>query len=314
MSVVRTHLHGLQKEPSRVIFSQSEHNFRMSSNQSTSDRFPWAFFGLAFAFSWLVWLPAILANVGVIKLPLEQYANAFLFVGVFGPMFGACVCVYREKKWSGLRGLLGSLLKVRFHPAWWMAIVLLPIAIQAVAHFLPFVVGGPIPPRGTSSAREFISTFALVTLLGGGQEEIGWRGYALDRIQSQFNALTSSVLLGAIWALWHLPLWFMPGTSLRFAPIGSFVIGLLSLSVILTWIYNNTGRSAIAATLTHGMSNAAHTLFPIFIFSGTSQPVYSYWAVISAIAAVAIVLMFEPKTLTTFSLTGRIRNRLSRPR
>ncbi len=262
------------------------------------NRFPWLFFGLTFAFSWLVWLPAILGNLGFVRFPVEQYANAFLFAGVFGPMFGASVCAYRERKWSGLQELLSSLIRVRFRPAWWLAIVLLPIAIQAFAHYLPLLVGGPLPPSGTSSMREFISTFVLVTLLGGGQEEIGWRGYALDRIQSRFNALTSSILLGAIWALWHLPLWFMPGTSLRFAPIGSFVIGLLSLSIILTWIYNNTGKSALAATLTHGTSNAAHTLFPIFIFPGNGQPVYTYWSVLSAVAAIAIVLMFEPKTLT----------------
>ncbi len=263
------------------------------------NRFPWAFFALTFAFSWLVWLPAVLGNLGVINFPGERYANVFLFAGVFGPMFGASVCAYHEKQWRGLRDLLASLPRFRFRPIWWIAVVLLPIGVQAVAHYLPFLVGGPIPPTGTSSMREFISTFALVTLLGGGQEEIGWRGYALDRIQSRFNALTSSVLLGSIWALWHLPLWFMPGSSLRFAPVGSFVVGLLSLSVILTWIYNNTGKSALAATLTHGTSNAAHTLFPVFISVGNGQPIYTYWSLVSAVAATAIVLIFDPKTLAT---------------
>ncbi len=270
----------------------------MTQTRSSELRFPWDYFALTFGFSWLVWLPAILGNAGIIQFSAERYAGALSLLGLFGPMFGACTLIYRKEGWGGLKRFLGGILNVRFRIGWWAAILVLPLSIQASAHFLPLLTGTQSPPPGTSSLGVFLSTFVMVTLLGGGQEEFGWRGYALDRIQSRFSALTSSLIVGTFWACWHLPLWFMPGTSLRFTPFGPFLLGLLALSIILTWVYNNTGKSILAPMLTHGMTNAAHALLPIFILPGSDQSVYTYWAVITALVAVAVLLIWGVGTLT----------------
>jgi membrane protease YdiL (CAAX protease family) len=114
---------------------------------------------------------------------VDGYAGTLSIVGLFGPVFGACILTYRDGGWAGIRRLLGRLLRIRFPAAWWGVIVGLPLGVQAAAHFLPLVTGEPLPPAGTTSFWVFLSTLLMVTVLGGGQEEIGWRGYALDLIQ-----------------------------------------------------------------------------------------------------------------------------------
>jgi membrane protease YdiL (CAAX protease family) len=144
----------------------------------------------------------------------------------------------------------------------------------------------------------FLRIFLLVTFLGGGQEEVGWRSYALDRLQARFSALLSSLILGTFWAVWHLPLWFMPGTSQPVTPFGAFLLMCLSLSVILTWIYNNTGRNMVAVILTHGMVNASHPLLPVINPGSPDQHVYVFWAFTIAATAAVITLVWGPATLT----------------
>ncbi len=260
--------------------------------------FPWSYFVLTFSFSWLLWLPVVLGHLGVIPFPTNKLAEPFFFAGVFGPMFGASVLTYRAEGGAGLRRFFGRLLDARFPIVWWGAIFLLPLTLQAVAHFLPLLWGESVPPSYISSPVMFLQIFLLVTLLGGGQEEVGWRSYALDRLQARYSTLLSSLILGMFWAVWHLPLWFMPGTSQPFTPFGAFFIMCLSLSVILSWIYNNTGKSMMAVILTHGMVNASHPLLPVIRPGSPDQPGYWYWALTLAIAAMVIVVIWGSASLT----------------
>jgi hypothetical protein len=92
-------------------------------------------------------------------------------------------------------------------------------------------------------------------------EELGWRGYALDRLQLEWSALSASVILGVVWALWHLPLFFIEGSyqhdSVGFATTGFwlFMAGIVALSAVFTWIYNNTERSITGIIVLHGWVN-----------------------------------------------------------
>ncbi|WP_232819215.1 CPBP family intramembrane glutamic endopeptidase [Homoserinimonas sp. OAct 916] len=124
--------------------------------------------------------------------------------------------------------------------------------------------------------------------LGGGQEEIGWRGFALDRLLQRHNDLASSLILGVVWALWHAPLWFITGSSQSFMPFGAFLIMILAESVILTWVYVGSGRSMFIAMWTHGVGNAYMAIFPVLILATVNQ--YLYWIFSCVLAAVAVVI------------------------
>jgi len=99
------------------------------------------------------------------------------------------------------------------------------------------------------------------------KEEIGWRGFALDRLLSRHNDLVASLILGVVWALWHLPLWFMTGTSQGSMPFGSFLLMSVALSIIMTWVYVDSGGSMFLAMWTHGVANAYMAIFPVLVLA-----------------------------------------------
>lgn len=128
-------------------------------------------------------------------------------------------------------------------------------------------------------------------------EELGWRGYALDCLQSKRNALVSSLILGIVWSLWHLPLFFIKDTYQYDLGFGSpafwlFIIGIVPLSFSFTWIYNNTHRSTLAVILFHAMVNFTGELIAI------TERADTYSIMLWFIAAVAIIIIWGSKTFT----------------
>ena len=91
-------------------------------------------------------------------------------------------------------------------------------------------------------------------------EEVGWRGYVLPRLQAKYNALVSSLIVGVIWGLWHIPKFLAPGNT---SPFGWFMIKVIADAVLYTWLYNNTKGSLLLATLFHAAGNTAGVFLPV---------------------------------------------------
>jgi membrane protease YdiL (CAAX protease family) len=150
-------------------------------------------------------------------------------------------------------------------------------------------------------------TFLFVELTFGAlSEELGWRGYALDELQSRWSALTSSLVLGFIWAFWHTPAFLIPGMSQHESggiyswAYVSFILSVTLGNVLITWIYNNTGRSILVAGFLMHFEQNASLIFVAGIFERSTMPP-AYWTVVlvmSAFAAIMIVIIYGPKTLT----------------
>jgi membrane protease YdiL (CAAX protease family) len=143
-----------------------------------------------------------------------------------------------------------------------------------------------------------IGSFALGTLVYGPlPEELGWRGYALGRLQERYNALSSSLILGTIWALWHLPLFYVRGTTHYSHGAWSawwwlFLAQTIAVAVIFTWIFNNTRRSTLGAILFHLVVNAA------YVVAGLTPRANACAALLWFIAAAAVVAYWGADTLT----------------
>ena len=141
--------------------------------------------------------------------------------------------------------------------------------------------------------------FIYMLFLGGPlQEEFGWRGYALDRLQSRHTALISSVICGFIWAIWHLPLNFTSDVGPQYSVVLSMFIGslisLVLLSVFFIWSYNNTGRSILAVLLFHASINpSTFKLFPMF----ESQSTPPYYAILILIGVITVLIIWGRKKL-----------------
>ena len=135
-----------------------------------------------------------------------------------------------------------------------------------------------------------------ILFIGGGLEEFGWRGYALDRMQTGNNAVIASLVLGFFWGLWHLPLFFMQGTTQAEAaiPIWEFILQIMVLSVLFTWLYNNTGGSLLVAILFHTIGNTTAALLPPYFTSELGRWIYFGFLLI---AAVVVILIWDHRTL-----------------
>jgi len=197
-------------------------------------------------------------------------------------------------------------------PLRWYGVIFLTVpAITALAALVDRLLGGQ-GLRLEAAARFLeqplqVLPFALFILLFGPlPEEIGWRGYALDRLQARrcpefieaWNALASSLILGVAWAVWHLPQFFVRGTYQHGLGFGSpsfwmFMLGGTTVSSILyTWIYNNTGRGTLSAILFHFVQNFTGELFELSV----RAELYSF--LLTIVAAMLVVLVWGPKTLT----------------
>ena len=135
----------------------------------------------------------------------------------------------------------------------------------------------------TSYAKTFLGLFYLAVL-----EEYGWRGYALDRLQVRWNALTSSLILAAFWGPWHLQQWFMGGRSV---PFFAFWYGICMESILLTWLYNNTKRSLLPVILFHTLLNAQ--IFPTWNTMTSTMIFVLIWTIVP----IVVIIVWGPRRL-----------------
>jgi uncharacterized protein len=253
------------------------------------------FFVLAYALSWILESPLVF--LGDTVTGTQSFVLVILASNV--PSAVAIVLTAIVLGRGALRKLLGRLLIWRVDPRWYLVVILGPVALAGGMIALNTLVGGPALSFGTSLlfSAGIILAFSIFpgSALG---EEIGWRGYALPRLQSRMNALGASLTIGVIWGLWHLPLWLTgePGRP----PIlyAAFVVSAIALSVILTWVYNSTGDSLLLVVLLHATVNLPVSLVRDLLGeSGATVPVLLYFGLI-VVTAIVVVIVAGPKHLS----------------
>jgi uncharacterized protein len=248
------------------------------------------FFGLTFLWAWAFWWLAVFLGVA-----WPEPAALLLFaLGGIGPVLMASVLVHRGASGERLGEFWLRVIDPRRVPLpWYLAILLVAAGPPVLARLLD---AGALTGVGIDAGPAALATFT-VGVLAGIAEEPGWRGYALDRLQTLFSALGASLLLGAVWALWHLPLFFIEGTYQNQLGVGTwgfwlFFVAIPPGSVLITWVYNNSRRSIFAAILLHALGNAVNETVNL---EGVAENVISIAAVV-AIAAV-ITLLWGARTL-----------------
>ena len=173
------------------------------------------YFLFAFGFTWLFWVPEALAMRGLLG---SSFVVDFLLgpnnPAAWGPLVSAVLLTWWNEGGSGIVRLLRRGVDHGFAKVWWIPIILVFPIIHGGALLLAVVGGASFPELFWLSDPLLIVVYFVTALLFQGplQEEFGWRGYALDRLQARFNALGSSVILGFMWGLWHLP-YFLIGTD-----------------------------------------------------------------------------------------------------
>ncbi len=255
------------------------------------------YFALAFVLAWVFWVPAALSEQGAVG---GSPPTAMLVVlGTFAPSVAA-VLVAARKGGAGARPLLGQLLRWRVGPGWYAVALFGPAALMLVAIGLHVALGGAVPDFPEPSRWPLVAVNLVLVLLVGGPlgEELGWRGFALPRLQARHGALRASVVLGVVWALWHLPLFAVPGAPQGQVPFLLFVAQAVALSVFFAWAYNGSAGSLPIVLLLHASVNTwAGALRILPEATGSLLP----WILATALAclvAVALVLAYGSSTLS----------------
>jgi membrane protease YdiL (CAAX protease family) len=248
----------------------------------------------------LIFAPFIL---GFLEWKPDEIGPVFgiiLIVGNLGPTITAFVLTAISDGKRGVRELWGRFWNRNLSVQWLLiALLIWPVVGLGINLIARVLDGNPTYPIFSflDKSWTFLLSAFLFGLFVGLREEFGWRGYALPRLQSRWNALTSSIILGVFWALAHLANWFMPpGSSSRDYPFWEFLVQIILTSIVYTWIFNNTKGNVLAIILAHAVGD----FWPRFIGVPTSlseTTIFLYLDGILLLVVIPIVVIFGPKSL-----------------
>jgi len=227
------------------------------------------FFVLAIGLTWIFMVTDALGSHGILpfRLPLP-----LLVVMGYMPTLAAILVAGWTKGREGIQVLLRKLLIVRAGLRWYLfaifgmaGVYALSIGLYNLLHLDAglslFSVRLPQAPAW-QVALTIVPMFIVIGIVNG--EELAWRGYAMPRLQARYNALTASIIMGLIWSLFHLPLFFtVTGSSQSGMSFWSFTISTVCLSILFTWMLNNTRGSVFLAYLFHAAQNTWSQVFNI---------------------------------------------------
>jgi membrane protease YdiL (CAAX protease family) len=256
-----------------------------------------AFFVLVYAISWGLSLFAARGVLPFAVPPVVALAGGLLYH--FGPALAGIAVAAALAGRAGVKGLLRPLGRWRVGIGWYLFIALYPLVLRLTAVGLGRIFGGPAPvlfdshslglPAGNPLALA-LPVFLSTLILTGVAEEIGWRGFALPRLQDRFSALVSSLILAALWAPWHYNPLNYPGIR---AVIPWHIPAVLAMTILMTWVYDNTGGSLLIAVLFHAFSNFSDWVIPTAPAAlGGSAAALTVQVGLNLAVALAVVLVF----------------------
>ena len=213
---------------------------------------------LTFAVTWIVWLTP--SAVGARGAVFALGGPVFL-LGVFAPGLVAIALTAREEGRAGVARLLGRIGIWQVDARFYLFALVYLAATKLAAALLHRAITGGWPAFGVVSVPLILGGILISTWVQAG-EEIGWRGYALPRLAAHLGLGGASVCLGVIWALWHLPLFYLPGTGSDGQSFPIYLLHVIPLSVAMAWLYWKTGGSLLLVMLMHASVNNTTGIVP----------------------------------------------------
>jgi CAAX protease family protein len=259
-----------------------------SKTIASRSRSPLTFFLLVFALSIPFWLIGAVTGLQLVPgLPVSSLM-------AFCPLTAASILVYGENKTAGVTGLLRRSFDYKRITAkiWYAPIVLLMPGAMVVTYGLMRLMGLPLPTPQFPAVAALVMLVAFFVAAVG--EELGWSGYVIDPMQDRWGALHAGILLGLVWAAWHI----VPLLQAQRSPvwIAWWCLSTVASRVLIVWLYNNTGKSVFATILFHDMSNVSWLLFPNY--GSHYDPRIAAPVVI--LAAAIVTVLWGPRTLARY--------------
>lgn len=250
------------------------------------------YFVMAYSFSWLAWIPYVLAQDGLGLLPVRLTQFGLLPGAYLGPILAGFLMTAVTEGKPGVARLRRRLVQWREGWQWYLF---------AICGFPIIIVAGFLTQPGAEAAThpvlpQLILFFPLLLLMeiftSGLAEEPGWRGFALPRLQLQYGPLLGSIILGILWQCWHLPLYLTDwGGGAGWLEICEAIIGNIGLTIVITWVFNHTRESLLIAILMHATLDAFGSDSALFLFSMQWEQKYGNMALLIGFGVVALVLV-----------------------
>lgn len=256
------------------------------------------FFIIAFALSWILWSPWWLGQDGLGLLPIPGSIQVVALVnplGIFGPAAAALIVIRATEGRAGLRNFWANVTSLRLGLRWWgVALIGIPVLLLVGALLLPGTLSA-FSIDGLAGALTIYPVQLLgIVFLGGGLEEIGWRGFAQPRLQEKCSPLVAALLIGVVWAAWHAPLfltqiWDTPRSNV--SQVFLYVLVVIGLSIIMAWVRNGSG-SILAAVVAHASVNGSLAVL-VIAFPGSLVETTNWWGLGILLAAAVVALLTQ---------------------
>lgn len=250
------------------------------------------FLAITFGLTWGIAVLVLLFTDPIVRV-FGQIGptNPLYILAVYGPAFSAFFLIWRYYGIRGLGNYLSRLTLLRMPYTWWLFL----IAGVPALFFLAAAIGGTITDSFPYQPWYSVLPTLMLMLVLGPVEEFGWRGLALPLLQRRFAPLLASVILGMVWGVWHLPAFFIGGTPHSEWVFAQFFVAAISISVIMTAMFNISRGSILIAALFHFQLN--NPIWP------DSQP----WdMIVFSVTAIVIVLCDKDKMLGRSGVITRV--------
>ena len=252
-----------------------------------------AYFVIAFAGFWALMLPIALSGgvngLGILPFRIPESGSAFYIAGILftfaGPALASLAVTAITSGKAGLGLLLRRWVQWRVGIGWYLIAIFSFMTLYLVDISVFYGVNSPLAllAQWTLLFTVFLPQAVFTILTGSIAEELGWRGFALPRLQQRYGPVLGTVILGTLHGLWHLPIFFTAFLGPFSLPyyVGFLIVAIAS-TFIYTWIFNHTKGSVLLATLTHGFSGGANFVFLLIpahlVVTGWARPfVYGGW-------------------------------------
>jgi len=272
----------------------SQHGCASSSPLSHSRTSLFAYFAIVFAFSWALWFGASVAESSLVR-------SVSLYLGVYMPGIVALVLTYSRGGAERTRPLLARLVKFDVGAKWFVFALFFMAVVKVLVAVITRVTTGEWPVFGSEPVPLMFLAAIGSTLIGGQVgEELGWRGYALPRMSRPLGLGVASIVLGVLWAAWHLPLFFILDGDTVGQSFPFYLLQVTAISVALAWVYMKTGGSLLLTMLLHASINNTKDIVPSAVAVASSpwrlHASLSGWLTLSILWLCAAWFLFDMRS------------------
>ena len=269
--------------------------------EKMDNKIPLRFFVIAFLWTWIIFIPSVLVGLGFFpeyKEIMIKLTDPILVLACFGPAVGAIMSIYTLYGKNKLIEFYKSFFSLKFGWKIWIFIILITAIPSIISLIITILLGYKSSQINYYNILLFPLYWIVKVFLGGGQEEIGWRCYILKPLENKFGYIFGSLILGIIWAIWHIPFWFIPGTAQNMLNMNfiGFMLSCIGWSYVFSWIMDLSKNKLMAGLVVHGTINAYNVLFSsIAIETGDSIILSWIGTILVILTGIIIVIIRQYK-------------------